>query len=261
MARILWHHILARNSSGISYRMLGNGWQQKMRRKHNAGKCNDNEFHRFTDWRRQMVCNTWIPCPQLFSGRNNANRQDPVKHQIESPFGLLNVTQQDGQVIYNHNTIVWGNITSKTSSSTTLFHGQAYLEVAHPDIDISTSRLVDTQRQVEISFHNIPDQYNVELSPAFSVVGMPKTFLLFPRNTTNALYKVYKNIIILCNDTQKAESQLCKDTLTFKFKWDRHHQLKRSIKNEIKFLSKEDEEYTEGILLYSISYAWGNYNS
>jgi hypothetical protein len=135
-------------------------------------------------------------------------RQDPVKHQIESPFGLLSVTQQDGQVIYNHNTIVWGNITSKTSSVTTLFHGQVYLEVAHPDIDISTSRLVDTQRQVEISFHNIPDQYNVELSPVFSVVGMRKTFLQFPMNTTNALYKVYKDIIILCNDTQKAESQL-----------------------------------------------------
>ena len=184
-------------------------------------------------------------------------RHDPVKHQIESPFGLLNVTQQDGQVIYNHNTIVWGNITSKTSSVTTLFHGQAYLEVAHPDIDISTSRLVDTQRQVEISFHNIPDQYNVELSPVFSVGGMPKTFLQFPMNTTNALYKVYKNIIILCNDTQKAESQLCKDTLTLKVKWDRHHQLKRSIKNQIKFLSKEDEELTEGKRLYSISYTWG----
>ena len=95
------------------------------------------------------------------------------------------------------------------------------------------------------------------MSPVFSVVGMPKTFLQFPLKTTNALYKVYKNIIILCNNTQKAESQLCKDTLTLKVKWDRHHQPKRSIRNQITFLSKEDEGLTEGKRLYSISYAGG----
>ena len=40
------------------------------------------------------------------------SKQDPAEHQIESPFGLLKATQQDGKFIYNHNTIVWGNITS-----------------------------------------------------------------------------------------------------------------------------------------------------
>ncbi len=65
---------------------------------------------------------------------------------------------------------------------TPLFHGQGYLELTQTDINNNISRLVDTQRQVEISFYNIPDRYNTELQAAFEVVGMPKTSLLFPTN-------------------------------------------------------------------------------
>jgi hypothetical protein len=184
-------------------------------------------------------------------------KQNPDEHLIESPFGLLNATQKDKQITYNHNTIVWGDMTTNTSGSVTIFSGRAYLELTQTDENNDISRLVDTQRQVEISFYNTPDRSNSELSSAFKVVGMPKTFLLFPVKTTSELYRIYKNIFILCNDTKIADSELCKKTLNSKIKWHESNQRKRSVNNEITFLSKDDEELTEGKRLYSISYAWG----
>jgi hypothetical protein len=122
-------------------------------------------------------------------------KQNPSEHLIESPFGLLNATQQDKQITYNYNTIVWGKITSNFSSSITLFHGQGYLELTQTDVNNNISRLVDTQRQVEISFCNNPDRYNIELQAAFPV-GMLKTFLLFPTNKSDNLYRLYKHTFV-----------------------------------------------------------------
>jgi hypothetical protein len=184
-------------------------------------------------------------------------KQNPDEHLIESPFGLLNATQQDKQITYNHNTIVWGEITSNTSSSIPIFSGRAYLEFTQTDENNNISRLVDTQRQVEISFYNTPDRSNSELPSVFKVVGVPKTFLFFPQKTTNELYRIYKNIFIICNDTEKAESDLCKKTLNSKIKRHESNQQKRSIPDEVKFLHSEDEELEDGNRLYKISYAWG----
>ena len=100
-------------------------------------------------------------------------KQNPDEHLIESPFRLLNATQQDKRITYNHNTIVWGEITSNTSSSIPIFSGRAYLELTQTDVNNNISRLVDTQRQVEISFFNTPDRSNSELPSVFKVVGIP----------------------------------------------------------------------------------------
>ena len=148
-------------------------------------------------------------------------------------------------------------MTSNTSRSVTIFSGRAYLELTQTDVDNEISRLVDTQRQVVISFYNTPDRSNSELTSAFKVVGMPKTFLLFSAKTTSELYRIYRNIFILCNDTKKANSEMCKKTVNSKIKWHESNKRKRSVNNEITFLSKDNEELTEGKRLYSISYAWG----
>jgi hypothetical protein len=184
-------------------------------------------------------------------------KKNPDEHLIESPFGLLNATQQDKQITYNHNTIVWGEITSNTSSSIPIFSGQAYLELTQTNENNNISRLVDTQRQVEISFYNTPDRSNSELPSVFKVAGIPQTFLLFPPKTTNELYRIYKNIFIICNNTEKAESDLCKKTLNSKIKWHESNQQKRSIPDEVKFVHSEDEELADENRLYKISYAWG----
>jgi hypothetical protein len=42
------------------------------------------------------------------------------------------------------------------------------------DVNHNISRLVDSQRQKEISFYNTPGRFNTELPVAFPVVGMPK---------------------------------------------------------------------------------------
>ena len=88
-------------------------------------------------------------------------KQNPEEHLIESPFGIVNATQEDKQITYNHNTIVWGQITSNFSSTVTLFKGQGYLELTQTDVNNNISRLVDTQRQIEISFYNIPDRLSL----------------------------------------------------------------------------------------------------
>ena len=172
-----------------------------MWRESNAGKRHYTNFYSFTNWRRQIVCHSWVPRPQLFRRRNNTEAKP--WWLIESPFGLLNATQKDKQITYNHNTIVWGEMTSNTSRSVTIFSGRAYLELTQTDVDNEISRLVDTQREVVISFYNTPDRSNSELTSAFKVVGMPKTFLLFSAKTTSELYRIYRNIFILCNDTKR----------------------------------------------------------
>ena len=105
----------------------------------------------------------------------------------------------------------------------------------------------------------IPQTFsNSELLPVFKVVGIPKTFLLFPAKTTSGeLYRIYKNIFIICNQTEKAESNLCKKKLNSKIKWHESNQQKRSIPDEVKFLHSEGDELTDENRLYKISYAWG----
>ncbi|KZS02503.1 Uncharacterized protein APZ42_000436, partial [Daphnia magna] len=56
-------------------------------------------------------------------------RQKKPDSSIESPFRLLNTTQQEGQLIQNQNTIVWGERTTNSSYTQTLLKGKGYLEI------------------------------------------------------------------------------------------------------------------------------------
>ena len=62
-------------------------------------------------------------------------KQNPDENFIESPFGLLNATQKDMKITYNHNTIVWWEMTLNTSGSVAIFSGRAYLELTQTDED------------------------------------------------------------------------------------------------------------------------------
>ncbi|KZR99369.1 Uncharacterized protein APZ42_004789, partial [Daphnia magna] len=85
-------------------------------------------------------------------------RQEKSDSPIESPFGLLNTTQQEGQFIQNQNTIVWGERTTNSSYTQTLLKGKGYLEIPREPESDNSSRLYDTSRQIEISFLNKPDK-------------------------------------------------------------------------------------------------------
>ncbi|KZR98291.1 Uncharacterized protein APZ42_006360, partial [Daphnia magna] len=85
-------------------------------------------------------------------------RQERPDSPIESPFGLLNTTQQEGQFIQNQNTIVWGERTTNSSYTQTLLKGKGYLEIPREPESDNSSRLYDTSRQIEISFLNKPDK-------------------------------------------------------------------------------------------------------
>ena len=90
----------------------------------------------------------------------------------------------------------------------------------------------------------------------FPVVGMPKNFLVFPTNTSENLYRIYKHTFVLCKNPEKVASELCKNHRDHP--WPGHHnQRKRQISQEVKFIYNKDEEATEDNRLYSISYAWG----
>jgi hypothetical protein len=90
----------------------------------------------------------------------------------------------------------------------------------------------------------------------FPVVGMPKTFLVFPINTSDNLYRIYKHTFVVCKNPEKVASELCKNHRDHP--WPGHHnQRKRQISQEVKFIYNKDEEATEDNRLYSISYAWG----
>ncbi len=137
-------------------------------------------------------------------------KQDPSEHQIESPFGLLNATQKDGHNIYNHNTIVWGEIKSlNDASTTTLFRGNGYLEISRTTELNNISRLVDNRKQIEIIFYNKPDISNKELpEPVFPVVGMPKTFVLLSTNPTIQLHMDNQYVLNQCEKSIKKNTIL-----------------------------------------------------
>ncbi|KAI9549992.1 hypothetical protein GHT06_007060 [Daphnia sinensis] len=177
-------------------------------------------------------------------------RQETPESQIESPFGYLNATQQDGQVTKNHNTIVWGERSSNISHSQTIFKGVGFLELTQTSEIVNTSRLLDKNRQIEITFYNKPDNENKELAqPGFKVVGIPLTFLIFPPEATMKLYKLYKNTLSSCMDQTNIDSWACNEYATTK-------RSKRSIQQEVKFLLNQPFEEELGKRLYSISYAW-----
>ncbi|KAK4006582.1 hypothetical protein OUZ56_011737 [Daphnia magna] len=74
-------------------------------------------------------------------------RQEKPNRPIESPFGLLNTTQQEGQFIQNQNTIVWGERTTNNSYTQTFLKERI---PGNPRIQESdnTSHLYDTSRQM-----------------------------------------------------------------------------------------------------------------
>ena len=77
---------------------------------------------------------------------------------IESPFGMLNATQENGHVIYNHNVIVWEASKSPVSHISSLMRGvnsTSFVELTTLSAIIEASRLIDTSKQIEISFNNI----------------------------------------------------------------------------------------------------------
>jgi hypothetical protein len=85
-------------------------------------------------------------------------------------------------------------------------------------------------------------------------VGMPKTFLIFPTNTSENLYRIYRHTFVICKNPEKATSEFCKNLQ--KDAWPGHHnQRKRHISPEVKFIYNKDEEVTKDNRLYSISYA------
>ncbi|KAK4007240.1 hypothetical protein OUZ56_012400 [Daphnia magna] len=148
-------------------------------------------------------------------------RQEKPDSPIESPFGLLNTTQQKGQFIQNQNTIVWGERTTNSSYTQTLLKGKRYLENPREPESDNSSRLYDTSRQIEISFLNKPDKDI--------------------------------NTIATCLKNTNFATPVCED-----YRELYKSRPQRSLLQEVHFLfdtQVEDEQL--GIRLYSISYAWG----
>ncbi|KAK4037730.1 hypothetical protein OUZ56_029759 [Daphnia magna] len=155
-------------------------------------------------------------------------RQEKPDSPIESPFGLLNTTQQEGQFIQNQNTIVWGERTTNSSFTQTLLKGKGYLEIPREPESDNSSHLYDTSRQIEISFLTKLDK---DIVPIGHTVNTIATCL----NNTNFATPVCKDY----RELYKSRPQ-------------------RSLLQEVHFLfdtQVEDEQL--GIRLYSISYAWG----
>ncbi|KAI9565109.1 hypothetical protein GHT06_008877 [Daphnia sinensis] len=137
-------------------------------------------------------------------------RQERPDQPIESPFGLLNTTQQEGQYFINQNVIVWGERTTNHSYSQTLLKGKGYLEIPRtPEIN-NSSRLYDDIRQIEISFLNKPDK--VVAATGFKVTGIPLTYLTFPAETTKILYETFKATINICLKNTNLIRQFAKNT-------------------------------------------------
>ncbi|KAK4015058.1 hypothetical protein OUZ56_030048 [Daphnia magna] len=93
-------------------------------------------------------------------------RQEKPDQPIESPFGLLHTTQQEGQFTLKQNIIVWGN---------------GYLEIPRSPERNNSSRLYDDNRQLEISFFNKPDKHVTAVG--YKLIGIPLTYLTFPAET------------------------------------------------------------------------------
>ncbi|KAK4037694.1 hypothetical protein OUZ56_029725 [Daphnia magna] len=136
-------------------------------------------------------------------------RQEKPDSPIESPFGLLNTTQQEGEFIQNQNTIVWGERTTNSSYTQTLLKGKGYLEIPREPESDNSSRLYDTTRQIEISFLNKPDKDIVPIG--HKVVGIPLTYLTFPAETTKILYEMFKNTIATCLKNTNLATPVCED--------------------------------------------------
>ncbi|KAI9565081.1 hypothetical protein GHT06_008833 [Daphnia sinensis] len=99
-----------------------------------------------------------------------------------------------------------------------------FLEITQTSKILNTSRLLDKNRQIEITFYNKPDNENKELAQTgFKVVGIPLTFFIFPPEASMQLYKLYKNTL-----------------------------------SSLKFLLNQPFEEELGKRLNSISYAWGS---
>ncbi|XP_045035875.1 LOW QUALITY PROTEIN: uncharacterized protein LOC123476928 [Daphnia magna] len=162
-------------------------------------------------------------------------KQETPESFVESPFGFLNTTQQEGEYTQNHNTIVWGDRSTNSSNSQIIFKGEGYIELTNSMINVNTSRLLDNNKQIEITFSNKPDINNKEFAqPGFKVVGMPLTFLIFPNQVNVDTWS--------CNEYA--------DPIASK--------VKRSTNNEIEFLDNRAKKEAMGKRLYSISYAWGS---
>ncbi len=124
-----------------------------------------------------------------------------------------------------------------------MFDGQGYLELTQTDVKNNISRLVDTQRQIEISFYNIPDRSSY-VQASFPVVGMPKTFLIFPTNTSEKLYQIHRHAFLICKIQPAPNSEFCKHFQTDA--WPGHHnRRKRNISQEVKFIYNKEEEVAE----------------
>lgn len=140
--------------------------------------------------------------------------QETPESLVESPFGFLNVTQSKGEYLYNQNNIVWKDKLSMSSYSKIIFKGEGYLELTQTN-HVNISRLLDSQRQIEISFFNKPDYNNNEMAqPGFKVVGMPKTFLVFPGSTTTVLYKNFKLSLPSCKGKADVNILSCNEYAT-----------------------------------------------
>ena len=189
-------------------------------------------------------------------------RQYASEDLIESPFGMLNATPTDKQFIHNHNTIVWGELKSNSSGSTTLFQGSGNVELTEITPSNNISRLIDSNRQVEITFYSIGD-HKIKFipGPVFPVVGMPKTFLVFPHNTANLIYKNFQKPLLECAKNNQTDFciNLVKYDNWYKDREDKTDVRKtRSITQEVQFLLNNQEEDVEAEKrLYSLSYAWG----
>ncbi|KAK4045622.1 hypothetical protein OUZ56_033309 [Daphnia magna] len=85
-------------------------------------------------------------------------RQEKLDSPIESPFGLLNTTPQEGQFIQNKIQSCGEKRTTNSSYTQTLLKGKGYLEIPREPESDNSSRLYDTSRQIEISFLNKPDK-------------------------------------------------------------------------------------------------------
>ena len=189
-------------------------------------------------------------------------RQYASEDSIESPFGMLNATPADKHFIHNHNTIVWGELKTNSSGSTTLFQGNAKIELTELSVHNNISRLIDSNRQVEISFYSIGD-HSIKFipGPVFQILGMPKTFLTFPQNTSNAIYNNFKSAVLECD--RNNQSDFCTNLIKHD-NWSRDKEEKqgerptRSITSEVAFLlNNADADVEEDKRLYSLSYAWG----
>ncbi|KZS02531.1 Uncharacterized protein APZ42_000398, partial [Daphnia magna] len=171
-------------------------------------------------------------------------RQKKPDSPIDSPFGLLNTTQQEGQFIQNQNTIVWRERTTNSSYTQTLLKGKGYLEIPREPESDNSSRLYDTSRQIEISFLNKSDKYIVPIG--HKVVGIPLTYLTFPADTTKILYEMFKNTIATTLKNTNLATPVCEDYRELK-----KSRPQRSLLQEVHFLFDTQVEAEQlGIRLY-----------